>query len=278
MNILEKGSLLHLSVSSWTGTAKVSTNDIEVHADKNLIKASKFLVDKENLKLIEQIRNEARNYSYKKSLPFPIPGVAFIPMGMVIEVNSKMEEYRAKFDNAIEEFATHYDSFIEIAKEGLRDLFNWKDYPTDIRDKFSFNWQFLTVGEPNPNTLSAEMYIKEKEKFLQTMESFTEEAVTLLRTEFGEMLDNLTTRLTQGKKFKEASILNLKEFMKDFKNLNIADDAELAGLIEKTEGILNGVCGDALRSNEEFKQSVAGNLVIIQKEFEQMNKGRAVNL
>jgi HAMP domain-containing protein len=278
MTILEKGCLLHLSVSSWTGVAKISNTQIEVHADKDLIKASKFLVDKENLKPIEQIRNESRNYMYSKSLPFPIPGVAFIPKDSIAEVNTQMMGYMQKFNTAVEEFAVHYDSFIEVAKGGLRELFNENDYPPDIRSKFNFQWIFLTVGEANPNTLAPELYDLEKEKFLHTVESFANDAVNLLRNEFSKMVDNLATRLKEGKKFKEASISNLKGFMDEFKNLNIADDAELAILIDKTQQVLADVSGEGLRSNAELKNSVVMSLSNVQKEFDQMTKGRAVIL
>jgi len=276
MTIFEKGCLVHLAVSSWTGLAKVSTSDIEVHADKNLIKASKFLVDKENLKPIEQVRNDARNYLYSKSLPFPIPGVAFVPKESIPEVNGKLLEFQERFDQEVSAFTDHYNEFIEVARDGLRELFNTDDYPEDITEKFSFQWLFLTVGEANPNTLAPEIYAQEQEKFVHTIESFTANVITLLRTKFGDMINNLTMRLKEGKRFKEASISNLKDFMDEFRNLNVTDDAELALLIDKTQRALGGVTGEALRSDEELKGVMTENLEAIQKEFQEMSKGRLV--
>jgi hypothetical protein len=276
MTIFEKGCLVHLSVSSWTGLAKVSNTDIEVHADKSLIKASKFLVDKENLKPIEQIRNEARNYIYSKSLPFPIRSVAFIPKDSITEINEKLAGFLAQFNQAVEDFAVNYDYFISVAKTGLRELFNEDDYPSDIREKFHFQWLFLTVGEANPNTLAPELYEQEASKFINTMESFAQDAVILLRDEFKKMVDNLTTRLKEGKKFKEASITNLKDFMDEFKHLNIADDVELSLLIDKTKEIIVGIDGESLRSNSELKSKVVESMSVIQKEFNEMTKGRKV--
>lgn len=97
---------------------------------------------------------------------------------------------------------------------------------------------------------------REQEKFLQKVEEFQETAIQTLRQNFSEMVDHLVDRLANDKVFKDSSINRFKEFLDDFKKLNVADDIEVQELVEKCRELLNGSRPQDLRDNEFLKRHV----------------------
>lgn len=277
-SIFKKGCLVHLTCSIWGGRVKLPSSSIRVDAAPEFVNATKYLVDRDCLKPIEKIRNEARSYVYSKTLPFPLPGLLFVPLGMISVIDKKMEELNTKFMFEASNFASNYQTFIENAKEKLNGLFNPLDYPQDIWKCFSFTWKYITLDAPNrTQMISPEVYEREKAKFEQTMAEFSATATNTLRTTFAEMVDHIVDRLSGERKvFKNSLIGNIKEFIDDFKALNINDDAELGKMVEKCNSILSGVDVDSIRDNDQFRQSIANSISTVQDELNKIMVDRPV--
>lgn len=271
-NIFEKGILIHLHIGIWTGKVQLPKNAIKIDADPEFISAVKYLVDRDCLKPIEKVRNEARNYIYNKSLPFPIPGVLFIPKDLISTVDKKLQDLKNVFDNRVNEFINQYEIFVNIAKTKLNSLFNPLDYPKNIRNHFDFEWKFFNLSTSgNLQLISPELYEREKEKFIKTIENFQDMAVLTLRESFREMLDRIVDRLSgEGKIFRNSTITNLQEFISDFKALNINNDKELESLIEKCKAVLSGVDPDIIREDKKFRQAIAMSMESIQNELSKL--------
>ncbi|MBI4594815.1 MAG: hypothetical protein HY730_00370 [Candidatus Tectomicrobia bacterium] len=257
-NIFEQGVLVQLAISIWTGRAKVDPKIISEVADPEFLRASKLLIDKGYMKTIEQIRNEARHFVYRKSLPFPITGVLFIPREMLLEVDNELTRQKSRFNEAVADFISQYKTYIELAKGHLKDLWNPEDYPVNIAKRFDFQWMFFNIDAPGKKSLiTPELYVREVEKFQQTMEEFQETAVATLRSTFAEMVDHLVDRLANDKVFKDSSVNRFKEFLDDFKKLDVANDTEVQELVEKCRVLLNGTRPQDLRDNESLKRHVS---------------------
>ena len=271
-NIFERGCLIQTSCSIWTGRVKLPASAINVSADPDFIRASKFLIDKDCLKPIEKIRNEAKSYVYAKTIPFPIAGIMFIPKDLITQVDTKLKEYQAEFDLAVEAFAENYETFIENAKGNLSDLFNAAEYPHHIQEHFGFSWRFLIMDTPGQvGLLPAEVYEREKQKFIQTINEFQSNAIATLRASFAEMVDHIVDRLSDNKKiFRDSLIGNISDFINDFKALNITDDAELAGLTDRCKKILDGIDPQDIRDDEGLRGHVARKIAEVQQSLDGM--------
>lgn len=277
-SVFQKGCLVHLTCSIWGGRVRLPSGSIKVDAAPEFVNATKYLVDRDCLKPIEKIRNEARSYIYSKTLPFPIPGLLFVPRDMVPVIDRKMEELKTKFMFEASNFAAKYNTFIEQAKEKLNGLFNILDYPRDIWKCFSFHCDYINMNAPNKTQIiSREILEREQAKFEQTMADFRETATNTLRATFAEMVDHIVERLSGERKvFKNTLIGNIKEFINDFKALNINDDAELADMVEKCNSILSGVDVDTIRDNDKFRQNIANSISTVQTELNKMMIDRPV--
>lgn len=277
-SIFEKGCIVHLACSIWGGRVRLPSGAIRVDAAPEFVNATKYLVNRDCLKPIERIRNEARSFIYSKTLPFYIPGLLFVPRDMVPVIDRKMEELKTKFMLEVTNFTANYNTFIEQARDKLNGLFNPLDYPQDIWKCFSFQCNYINMNAPDETQIiSREILEREQAKFEQTMADFRETATNTLRVKFAEMINHIVERLSGERKvFKNTLIGNINEFINDFKALNISDDVELASMVEKCNSILSGADADTIRDNDNFRQHIASSISTVQIELNKMIIDRPV--
>jgi len=263
-NLFEKGCLVQLSASVWRAARKIKPEQLSGMAvSHEWFTATKKLVDPDSLKPINSVVNAARSYLSAVSLPFPIQGMVFAPKEMISRVDGKLEEYKGEFTGKVDSFLGEYDTLREIASMELGELFSEMDYPVDVRSKFAFLWRFIVLEVPNGRAgiLSPEVYEREKDKFIRTMEEARELAITSLREEFGGMIARITERFSNGngdkpKVFKNGTVNHFYEFFETFKERNIFKDDQLSELVERAQGILQGQSPEAIRSNDQLKEHI----------------------
>ena len=271
-NLFEKGCLVQLSASVWRAARKIKPEQLsEMAVSHEWFTATKKLVDPDSLKPINSVVNAARSYLSAVSLPFPIQGMVFAPKEMISRVDGKLEEYKAEFTGKVDSFLGEYDTLREVASVQLGELFSEMDYPVDVRSKFAFLWRFIVLEVPNGRAgiLSPEVYEREKDKFIRTMEEARELAITSLREEFGGMIARITERFSNGngdkpKVFKNGTVNNFYEFFETFKERNIFKDDQLSELVERAQGILQGQSPEAIRSNDQLKEHIRSGMAEVE--------------
>ena len=271
-NMFEKGCLVQLYISKWGGVKKINDNQLaEMIETHEWLTATKKLVDPESLKPICKVGNSARTYLTSISLPFPIQGMVFIPKEMITRVDQKLEGFKTEFNQTVTTFLDDYDKLRETAMVYLGDLFNEVDYPVHVEKKFSFAWRFIILDVPNGKSgiLSPEIYEREKEKFIQTMEEARTMAIESLREEFGSMVERITERFTQSgdgkpKVFKNATVESFYEFFETFKERNIFRDQQLDELVERAQAVLGGVSAESIRTNADLKENIRAGMAEVE--------------
>ncbi|MFC1895416.1 DUF3150 domain-containing protein [Thermodesulfobacteriota bacterium] len=267
-NMFEKGCLVQLSASVWGASRKIRPEQL---SDKAVpiqwINASKRLVNPDAIKPVSKVVNTARSYLAGVSLPFPIQAMLFVPKEMIIRVDDRLNCFKREFQQKVEGFLASYDELREVAMMCLGELFSELDYPVDIASKFAFNWRFVVLEVPNGNAgvLAPEVYEREKDKFVQTMEQARELAVHSLREEFASMVERITERFSNGlgakpKVFKNATVNSFYEFFETFKQRNIFRDDQLAGLVEDAQAILGAESAEAIRSDDSLKKRISAGM------------------
>ena len=272
-NLFEKGCLVQLSASVWRAARKINPEQIsETAMSHEWFTATKKLVDPGSLKPINSVVNAARSYLSGVSLPFPIQGMVFTPKEMISRVDGKLEEFKGEFNCKVEAFLGEYDQLREVASIELGELFNEMDYPVDVRGKFALMWRFIILEVPNGKTgiLAPEVYEREKDKFIKTMEEARELAIQSLREEFAGMISRITERFSNGngdkpKVFKNGTVNNLYEFFETFKERNIFKDDDLTELVERAKEILGGHPVEAIRSNDDLKDRIGAGMGAVEK-------------
>jgi len=270
-NIFDHGCLVHLRVAQWGGRAKVPNQSLELAIDSDFIGVTKALVPPKALRAIGMVVSDARAFIYRKTLmsrtmPFPFATAAMVPT-----IDNKLTDLSAQFEARVREFLTDYPTYKEEAMAVLGDLYNEADYPLDVEKKFSFKWRFLSLTPAGPSVLNPELLHREQEKFLQSVEEFRNEAMEALRMKFAEMVDNIVKQLSMGRKsLREATIINIQEFMSDFSILNVAGDADLSALVAKARELLREASPERIKGSRTFREYVGEGMLSLQGELERM--------
>ena len=277
-NIFEKGCLVQLSISMWGARRKIDhTKLAQMTSNHEWLHATKKLVDPESLKPVAKLAGSARLYLNTVSLPFPIHGMVFVPKDLISRVDEKLQEFQADFEYNVNDFVSRYPGLRDSAIAYLGDLFNQLDYPVDVRGRFKFVWRFVALDVPNGRfgLLAPEVYEREKQKFIQTMEEARELAVQSLRQEFAGLVEHVCERFTLGpngepKKFKNATVHSFYDFFQTFKERNVFEDEGLSELVDRAKAVLNGTSADTIRESSYLKDRINAGMHDVYEKVEDM--------
>jgi len=276
----EKAICLALSLRKPGNTRKLSASFVEVDADKELISAQKTLLSSEHLKTIDHYDGEIRRYLYSHCLPSLFKdGVYLVPIGMVEEVEAKLNAFAEKRQQLVLAFLEVYPALIEDAKNRLRAAFSLSDYPPAERLErmFRMEWRYVAFSVPGTlRTVSKELFKKEQEKAANAWTETLEEVRTLLRTHMAEMVSHMVERLSgndskgKPKVFKNTLVSNMTEFLNAFDARNLTDDAELAQIVSKARHLLSGVDAQTLRTSQALRTSLRDGFCTLQGTLESL--------
>ncbi len=258
-------------------TRKVGTSNIEVDADKKLIRVTKVLIDSEELRMIRRLDGELRRYLDDTCLPFEA-GIHLLPLPLLETVDEELQQFEQKRSELVANFLSAYPALCQQAAERLRTLHDPRDYPPSdlVRSRFAFTWQYVSFGVPGQlREVSARVFENEREKAARLMSEASEEIQQVLRSALAEMVEHLRERLTEDadgkpKQLRESAVQKLRAFLDTFDFRNVTDDRELKGQVEKARALLNGVNTDAIRNVDALRAQVREGMAAIASRLDTM--------
>ncbi len=254
---------MQLSTSIWQCSRVLNQAVLAEKLGENndWLRGRKYLINPELLGPIKTSVHQSRNHSIKFALPFPVTSLYLIPKDTLSIIDERLQFYKERFWNKVEEFEAIYGEAREEAKTVLGDLFNETDYPADIRVKFRFEHRYLTLGLPGKTSvLNPAIYEREKDKFQSLMEETRELAMAALREEFGQLVTHLTDRMNgnDGKpKMLKTSMFNkLHEFLDSFSTRNVFDDEKLIELADQARQVVSGASSYSMQYNDVLRKKM----------------------
>lgn len=266
---------LHLGLLG--NSRKVSSAQVEVDADKNLIRVSKTLLDSPELQAIRRLDGDLRRYLYNMCLPFE-PGIHLLPIGLIETVDARLHEFEAKREELVETFIAAYPRLCEEAARRLRTLYNPLDYPpvAEVRSEFTCSWQYISYGVPHQlREVSERMFQDERDKAAQRMSEAYTEVRQVLREAMAELVAHMRDRLTDQangtpQRLRESTVQKLREFLDTFDFRNVTNDQELKEQVERARALLTGTTTDAIRNMAELRSRVREGMSEIAARLEPM--------
>ena len=263
LDLAQKTVCVKVHLGLLGNTRKVSNSQVEVDADKQLIRVSKTLLDSEELKAVRSVDGDIRQYLYATCLPFEA-GVHLLPLPLIESVDGKLREFEAQRSALVELFLDAYPTLCEAAAGRLRTLHNPGDYPPIdiVRSKFTFSWQYVSFGVPGQlRELSAKIFDTEREKAARLMSEASAEIQQVLRASLAEMVAHLRDRLTEepdgkAKRLRESTVQKLRDFLSTFDFRNVTNDRELKEQVEKARALLGGISTDAIRNTDTLRARI----------------------
>jgi len=263
---------------TWLGVRKTlapeqrTTAARAFHADRELLTASKLILDTKNpaYRAVAAVRSEASTYWRTVTLPFPEAGIRLLPQNSLGMFASTMQTYRERLQEAARELGAQYDQIKSEAQRRLGTLFNTSDYPSTLDGLFDLEVSYPTIEPPNYlMALHPEVYQQEQARVRERFESAVELAEQAFATELQRLTAHLAERLTglhdgQPKVFRDSAVENLREFFERFRRLNIRSSPDLDALVEQAQQTINGVEPQTLRDSNRLRQMVARDFEQIQ--------------
>lgn len=262
-NMFREAALLQLTATCWQLDKKLPQSMLADVGNVDFLRGRKLLLAPDSTALIKQHIGKARNYLRKISLPFPIKGCVLVPKKLIPEIQEHLKEIEWHYNSAVEDFLYWYPQTVKDAKESLGELFDECDYPTQeaVKNKFRFQWRYITIGPSVSRVLPPSIYKEEVKKFRELMEQARSEAITALREEFVDLVTNIADKLQnhddgRPRRLPDAAVENLKQFLDNFSSRNIFEDAQLAELVEQCRGIITNTNANAIRGNTQVREEV----------------------
>lgn len=262
-NMFREAALLQLTATCWQLDKKLPQSMLADVGNIDFLRGRKLLLAPDSTALIKQHIGKARNYLRKISLPFPIKGCVLVPKKLIPEIQEHLKEIEWHYNSAVEDFLYWYPQTVKDAKESLGELFDECDYPTQeaVKNKFRFQWRYITIGPSVSRVLPPSIYKEEVKKFRELMEQARSEAITALREEFVDLVSNIADKLQnhddgRPRRLRDAAVENLKQFLDNFSSRNIFEDAQLSELVEQCRGIITNTNANAIRGNTQVREEV----------------------
>jgi hypothetical protein len=263
---------------TWLGVRKTlapeqrTTAARAFHADRELLSASKLILDTRNpaYRAVAAVRSEASGYWRTVTLPFPESGIRLLPQNSLGLFANTMAGYREKLQEAVRELAAQYDAMKSEAQRRLGSLFNPSDYPQTLDGMFDLEVSYPTIDPPAYlMALNPEVYQQEQARVRERFESAVELAEQAFAAELQRLVSHLAERLTglhdgQPKVFRDSAVENLREFFDRFRQLNIRSNPELDTLVEQAQQTIAGIEPQQLRDSVRLRQMVANDFEVIQ--------------
>ena len=262
-NIFEKACLIQLSTSVWQGTRALDSEVMQrLNNNGAWLKGRKYLINPELLGPVKTVVHRARREAViTHTLPFPITGLYLVPKESIETVESKLQFFRDRFWEKVNEFESIYDEARQEARQILGELFDSEEYPDDITTKFRFEWKFVTLTMPGKDTiLSPEIYEQEKQKFISMVDEAREMGIRALHQELSDnvayLMDRLSGNNGKGKILKSAMFNRMNAFLEDLETKNVFNDQRLRELAEEAKSVINNADSNSLKYSESLRNHI----------------------
>lgn len=255
------------------GQSKQADTDQVYHgtADKELLRVSKKILKSPEVDAVRKHDQKFKTTLKKRNLAMPsrLRGGFFrISKPNLNQIHKLRGEFLQERAQLVERAVATYEQRRIETMSALDHLANEGDYMSvaEFRDKFYASIEYIPDDAPTfLDGLSPEISEEMKREYQETMKSNVDEIILALRAQFTDYVTNLADRLActeDGRKPNlHGSTLNkVKNFIDDFQNLNIANDAELEILVNKAKSILDGTSTDTkeIVKNQDLREVMAG--------------------
>jgi hypothetical protein len=268
-DLLTRAMLVNLSISSWSASKydkKVTRETNAAHgAAENAGRYNKSLMpdDAESYqKLQKHIANVRQDIHYAQTLPWSDTGWRLLPIKNYQAYTDAIRTAQHTFDTLRDEFISDYPTLRENARVKLNGMYNERDYPRYIGDRYSMAVEYspvpsgtdfrVTLSSDEIETISARTEERVKQAFQDAMTG-PKGAVTRLY----EVVANIQAKLSDPKGiFRDTLIGNARELCDILTRLNVTDDPALETLRRQTE-LLAVSEPQTLRDNPDVRIDVA---------------------
>jgi len=250
-----------LTVRQWTArkldpkaTREVNAN----HGAKNAGRFNKLLIAEEALRPTQQIEGAARQYHYSMTTPWGDKGERVLPATLFDEYTTVMEQYKREFDARVRTLHEAYPRLVQEARVNCGTLYDPKDYPSDVRDRYFFKVTFdaISTADDFRVTLS-EAHLKQIREDIESEQLGKLKAAQAdLWDRVREIVENIRDTCSKDKpRIYDSMMEKTAHLIKVLPALNLNGDPELARVAQDMQGLL--VPTSTIKANAAVRSRLA---------------------
>jgi len=262
----KKAMLVKLNISQWTARKHEKAVDKvvakEYNADESAGRYNKSLINKDALKGIQRVANDARTYHYSRTLPWKDDGFRVLPSAIFFDYSQKMREFEDLFQLELQEFLNNYVLYINQAQIRLGSLFDQSNYPTcrDLTRKFNFETDITPF--PTASDFRVDLNSAEVDRIKQSIEKNVDRAINDAQNDLYNRIavavGNMAERLADKDAiFRDSLVGNLRELVGLIPKLTLKDDLKLQDILNDIDAKLCDVDPQDLRDDKDLRTEKA---------------------
>ena len=269
---------------TWWGTHKTlnSQQKEEVgqayDADSRLLTAGKKLIDTRHdaFRKLTSLRTRIVQYWPGITLPYTEPGIRLLRQSDVDGFVEKLQGFHEDLREAENDLNVAFGRIKLDARQRLGRLYDPDDYPDIVQGLFDVAWDFPSIEPPAYlMRINPELYQQEQQRVTERFAQAVELAEQAFVGEFSKVISHLTQRLQddgsgERKVFRDTAVTNLLEFFDRFRHLSIRSNEDLEKLVEQAQDLVRGITPQDLRTNDQLRQQIAGEMSQVQTSLDAM--------
>lgn len=279
-NVFMDGVLVYLKVRAWGATAKLDSSMLPDELPDEIVRAVRDLLTPEGMALLkdyQRVRNEAKGWLYRNSIPFPVDGMVFIRKELIEKANEVLAdlqrqafEIRDEFVGVVKDleadYAKEYPKFYDPAK-----------YPSkqQLLGRFIFRWSFRVFEPPNSDlkVLSPAQYKQEVSKFKDDVKRMKEDTLTIVASSIVDRLSMLSKQCEDDAVY-TATVESVDRLLEKVDTVfkGFINDNSISKAIKDIRMYMDGTDAEMLRADEDFRSVVGDKMKAITEEI-QANPG-----
>ena len=238
------------------------------------------------------------------SLPYIFGSARFLPKTNVIEFFDKYKVIEDCYARLVEDLVTNFQNykfavradFVEAAKTAHERLSMQASYTTpldeyinsfieriekkyprveDIREKYDMSYTMIQAELPDLAEASIDDVSEEaqkvrliqeayKKKHMKQLEKHAEDTVKYIRDIAKDVIDDLISSLSQGKKWTEKTMDKIEDAITRFTKVNVIKDVILEeALVSFKKKYLGGYSSEQIRNSDDIRKDMLKDLTVL---------------
>jgi hypothetical protein len=248
--------------------------------DTAWISVSQALLDRSEIRDISHCDDELTSWIKRRAVPSPMMAHGFytLPLGLVEEVDARVQAYLVKREEKIDEFGEKWTALKEDARRRRGSYYREEDYPdfqTGVRPRYRVEARWISYNTPAALLqLNRDIHAREEAKARLKWEEAAADVRDALRVQMLKMVSTLEKQLGtdeetgKRKSLNASGVLKFQEFLSFFEARNLTNDDDLAALTRQARELITGVDPEVLRKDGALRDKLAESFENIRKETE----------